>query len=166
MKKSYILPTLLIALTIIACSGNKKDKLITKVNAEELVPTSDIDDKNQKTEVYQDTTIYNTPPTTALLENASAYFRTNNKYKDWNKNDERKILLKAIIEKDGTPTNLHIVGGWNNKSDERIEGTCGNKELDEEALRLIRNAKISPATNESEEAVRSNWIILVHFPPK
>ena len=53
-------------------------------------------------------------------------------------------------------------GAMKNKS----EGTCGLKELDEEALRLIRQAKLLPGMTDKKIPVRSKFVIVVDFPPK
>ena len=48
----------------------------------------------------------------------------------------------------------------------KSEGTCGLKELDEEALRLIRQAKLLPGMTDKKIPVRSKFVIVVDFPPK
>lgn len=101
-----------------------------------------------------DTTVYKDPYYTAELDDAIEYFRKNNRYKDWPKNDPKTVIIKCIAEKDSTATDIRILrdGG-------------GSKDLDEEAKRLIKSAKISPAMYESKKAVRSEFTILVYFPP-
>lgn len=98
-----------------------------------------------------DTIVFND----ANMDNWLEYFRTNNKYKDWDPGKRTKTLVRAVIEKDGTPTNV------------RVGRSSGNEELDEEAVRLIKNAPIKPAINKAKQKIRqSNWVILVEFPPK
>jgi len=99
------------------------------------------------------------PYSTATLVNWKEYFRKNNKYEDWNPKNPQVVLIKAIVEKDGTLTDVAIVK------------ECDEDKLNKEALRLIRDAKangaqIEPARNSNGEYIRSRWAIPVSFPPK
>ena len=99
------------------------------------------------------------PYSTASLLNWKEYFRTNNKYKDWDSKDAQKVFIRAIVEKDGAITDVIIVK------------KCNNDLLNNEAIRLIRDAKangaqIEPARNEKGNPIRSNWTIAIDFPPK
>jgi TonB family protein len=98
-----------------------------------------------------DTTVYNEPDQTAMLPDAVNYFRQNNKFKDWNANDRKNVVLQGIVEKDGTITNVKILR------------SSKVKELDDEALRLIKSAKYAPGEME-RKAVRSKFTIGVPFP--
>ena len=104
--------------------------------------------------VVEDTTIYETPAGTAELQDAITYFRQNNKFKDWDKNNPKKTYIQGIVEKDGTIR------------DTRIIRSSKIKELDDEAIRLIKSAKYTPGKNKKGEAVRSIFSIAVNFPAK
>ena len=115
--------------------------------------------------------MWSVSPYSAILPDAIDYFRTYNKYKDWDSKKGKRVLVRGIAEKDGTITGVGISYGWDldpqsgamkNKS----EGTCGLKELDEEALRLIRQAKLLPGMTDKKIPVRSKFVIVVDFPPK
>ena len=95
------------------------------------------------------------PYYTASLTDWESYFRTNNKYKNWDSKDEKMVLINAIIEKDSTATQVKVVGKG-----------CGVKELEEEAVRLIKAAKVSPASDEHGNLLRSNWFSPGYFPPR
>ena len=105
--------------------------------------------------IEEDTTVYDMPYKTAVIEDANEYFRKNNKYKDWDKGNKKNIIVRAIIEKDSTASNIQVMS-------KDIE----YPELKEEAIRLIQGAKIRPALNEKGEKVRSNWLFVMQFPPK
>lgn len=148
-KSILTIMSIILASAWVSCSGNSK-------NVQTLDDEVTVEKEDQLVEpLAEDTTIHAMPYYTAHLEDAIAYFRANNKYKDWDKNDERRAFVKCIIEKDGTPTQIEIGG----------EGT-GKPELDEEAIRLIKEGTISPALNEQGKPVRSKFIIAVLFPPK
>lgn len=102
--------------------------------------------------VIEDTTIYKAPAGTAELQDVISYFRQNNKYKDWDKSNPKKVYLRGIVEKDGTINSVKII-----RSSEI-------KELDDEALRLIKAAKYSSGKNEKGKDVRSVFSIAVNFP--
>lgn len=92
---------------------------------------------------------------TATLETWKSYFPAHNKYKDWDPKDPKQTLVGAVIDKQGKPHDLRIIR------------SSGIKELDEEAVRLIREAPITPAKNENgEEVEQTNWACMVYFPPK
>ena len=95
------------------------------------------------------------PYTTATLKDWENYFRQNNQYKDWPKDDEKRAMILAVIEADGTATDV------------KVARSSGIDKLDKEAIRLIENAEIEPATNEAGKPIRmKNWIIPVYFPPR
>lgn len=96
------------------------------------------------------------PYYTAYLENWESYFRTNNKYKDWDSKDAKMTMITATIDKYGKPHDVKVLR------------SCNVKKLDEEAIRLIREATtISPAkTEQGEDIEMKEWVIPVYFPPK
>lgn len=115
--------------------------------------------------------VWTVPFNTAVLPDALNYFRTNNRYKDWAPAKGKRIMIGAVAEKDGTATDVKVLHAWDynpqtgemqNKSD----GTCGIKELDEEAVRLIREAEYLPGKTKDGALIRSKFVIMVDFPPK
>lgn len=92
---------------------------------------------------------------TPTLPNAKEYFSNNNKYKDWSTNDKREIDLEYIVEKNGKASNIEI------------RKSSGNTDLDNEAIRLIKEVTHLPGTNMKGEPIRcGNTMITVYFPPK
>lgn len=159
MKKSTSLFFILL-LFLISCNGNNsKQTLPTKNKSDSLKAENRVTydsvilNNSQKTKSDCDTTVYDMPATTARLEEPDKYFRTNNKFKNWDKRDKRRIPVKCIAEKDGSTSNIRI-----------LQGGSGNIKLDKEAVRLIKQAKLTPARNEKNEIIRSYFVILIHFP--
>ena len=101
-----------------------------------------------------DTTIYDMPAGTAELLDPINYFRQNNKFKDWDKNNPQRVALQGVVEIDGTINGVRIVRSSN------------VKELDDEALRLIQSAKYLPGKNEKGENVRTKYSVIVDFPAR
>ena len=87
-------------------------------------------------------------------KDAIKYFRNNNKYKNWDSNDKKKVLIMGIVEKDGRLSKISKIAG---EEDEKLR---------QEAIRLVENAIITPAKNEEGYPVRSYWSVFVEFPPK
>jgi len=147
-------------LFLISCNGNNsKQTLSSEITSDSLktenkeAGDSAILENSQKTESDCDTTVYDMPATTARLEEPIKYFRTNNKFKNWDKRDKKRIPVKCIAEKDGSTSNIRI-----------LQGGSGNLKLDKEAVRLIKLAKLTPARNEKNEIIRSYFTINIHFP--
>lgn len=150
---------------VLSSSEETSDSLIKENNRMNDAEESDHSEKSktlvsdkaisQKITQDNDTIIYEAPMVSAALENAIDYFRTNNKYKNWNKNDEKLVILKCIAEKNGSISNVRI-----------LRDGSGNSDLDNEAIRLIKQAKLTPARDAKDVAVRSLWTIAVHFPPE
>jgi len=99
-----------------------------------------------------DTTVYEAPSITAELPDAVEFFRQNNKFKDWDKNNSKVVVLQGIVETNGAISGVRILRPSN------------ITELDDEALRLIQSAKYTPGKNEKGENVRSKFTIPVSFP--
>lgn len=124
----------------------KKDK---KENVPETEKVDD--DKTYGKEDIGHGVIKNTP----TLDNALEYFMTNNRYKDWDPNDKKEVWVKYIVEKDGTASDVSIMK------------SCDVEKLDNEALRLIREAHFLHGTNHQNEPIRcGDMAIIVYFPPK
>ena len=81
------------------------------------------------------------------------YFKENNKYKDWDPTDKKVVKLIFVSEKDGTAADI------------KIRENCDNTDLDNEAIRLIKEAKYIPGTNLKDEPIRIEMSITVYFPP-
>lgn len=164
-------------LVLISCNSNGSKQTLS--SSSENIPDSIIIEKSEMKEavksghseeneplvldnaVYHtvtqdnDTIIYEVPVVPAALENAVAYFRTNNKYKNWNKDDKKLVILKCIAEKDGSISSVRV-----------LRDGSGNSNLDNEAIRLIKQAKLTPARDAKDVAVRSLWTTVVRFPPE
>lgn len=83
------------------------------------------------------------------------YFRKNNKYKDWDANNPKEVSLDYIVEKDGTTSNIRIIK------------SSGEKKLDDEAIRLIKEAPHLYGANLKGKPIRcKDTKITVFFPPK
>jgi TonB family protein len=152
VKKIMLTAMIVCGLTIsLACnSGNSKANATSKVE-EEAVAANVSPEINQPVAV-QDTTVYDAPAGTPELVDAIAYFRQNNKFKDWDKKNSKTVILRGIVEMDSTITRVTILRPSN------------VKELDDEALRLIQSGKYAPGKNEKGEKVRSKITIPVNFP--
>lgn len=142
--KIPLLLLLLLCLTI-GCNQRKPQTLEEKNPWEE--PAQQV--------IVEDTTVYDMPYKTAMIDDAYNYFKKNNRYKDWDINNRQTILVRAIIEKDSTASDIRTVS-------RNVE----YPELKDEAMRLIQETKIAPALNENGEVVRSKFIFVMHFPPK
>ncbi|MDR0757070.1 MAG: energy transducer TonB, partial [Tannerella sp.] len=111
---------------------------------------------NQHLEEYgqladRDTIIYNgNTDTYAELPDAISYFRQNNRFKDWDSSNKKVVFIQGTVEKDGSITNAVI------------RRSSNLKQLDDEALRLIKNAKYRPATLKGQN-VRCKFSIAVDF---
>jgi TonB family protein len=86
---------------------------------------------------------------------AVAYIKNNNRFGDWDKNDPKEVWVDYVVEKDGSTSNVTI---WK---------SCGIAELDNEAVRLIKEAKIpQPGVDKNGKPVRcGDQKMDVHFPP-
>ena len=142
---------------LMACSQNKENLNEKELKSElqRLKVTPDKGGIEKDVEASEVDSVWSMPYYTASLTDWESYFRTNNKYKNWDSKDEKMVLINAIIEKDSTATQVKVVGKG-----------CGVKELEEEAVRLIKAAKVSPASDEHGNLLRSNWFIPVYFPPR
>lgn len=150
-----ILIPLLIVASLSACNKGKKQQLENEPLQAHLTssPMNGTIDTTTTHVPQEDTTICKNPVTTAMLEDQLDYFRTNNRFKKWDKKDKKVVCVRAIIEKDGSPRQVLVIK------------SSGNEELDREAIRLIENATITPAKTELQQPLRSLWMIPVYFPP-
>lgn len=150
MKKTLI--TLLTAITLIGCGETKKQTLGADepAAAKQMISPSGEKVKEDTISIGKDIHY------TSYIENPKAYFRLNNKYKDWDKNDERKVVIGFVSEKDGSTSHVNIKKG------------CGIEKLDNEALRLVKEMKYDePAVDIEGNPIRAGGMaILVFFPPQ
>lgn len=150
MNTKTILITIAGILFFISCNNKTKQPKEEALWNEPVTETP----VTEKAIVVEDTTIHEWPATTAHLDNAIEYFRQNNKFKDWDKNDKRTVFIRGVVEKNGKFSTVIKISG-----DE-------NEELRKEAIRLVKAATISPAENEKGEPIRSYWANVIEFPPK
>lgn len=161
MKTHYLVPIILAFFLFGACSGNKtpEEKTFTLHTEAQQVKQSQTKPKQatEKSAKAEPTEEENPdlPYNTAELTTWKSYFQTNNKYKDWDSKDAKTVLIGATVDKEGKAHNVKVLK------------SCDVKELDEEAIRLIQEAPISPARNkDGKEVEQTNWGIPVYFPPK
>ncbi|MCD7938526.1 MAG: 6-bladed beta-propeller [Tannerellaceae bacterium] len=102
----------------------------------------------------EDTTIYKIAFYSPYLTEWKTYFPANNRFKDWPKDDEKMVLIYCVAEKSGKATQIIV------------KRSSGVPELDTEAVRLIAEAPIDPATDKEGNKVRCNFTIGVYFPPR
>ena len=138
MKKIIVFTIGIIGLTTFV-QGNGFNN--TKTGCEENYYVSNVD-----------TTIYDVPYYTAELQDAINYFRQNNKFKDWDKDNPQKVYLQGVVEINGTINSVRIIRPSN------------VKELDDEALRLIKSAKYAPGKDNAGNDIRSKFSVIVPFP--
>lgn len=155
MKALFITTVLLMGIIVHTnCSGNSKKMKEESLWDETKTEVVAQDNPALENTADNDTTIFESGVATARLEDAINYFRQNNKYKDWAKDDERSVFVRGVVEKNGKLSHIVKIGG-----DE-------NEELRAEAVRLLKEAYITPAKNDRGQNVRSYWVNVVHFPPK
>ena len=125
-----------------------------KSNDNDNIEISDISDSNDDDKIYgisEMNLIKNTP----YLDNALEYFIANNKYKDWDPNNKKEVWLGFVVEKNGKASDIKVVK------------SCGIEELDKEAVRLIKEARHVPGTNNNGEPIRvGDMANVINFPPK
>jgi hypothetical protein len=145
---------------------NKASAEVAVADLEVVEPEIALPDKPEVSK--EDTTIYQAPPTTARLENAVDYFRRNNRLKDWDPSKAKELLLKAVIEKDGSPARIRVMMYKEKDAstkEMKIIKDWKEDDFTHEAVRLIEEAEISPALNEQKNPVRSEWWNVIPFPP-
>lgn len=126
---------------------------LTDANTVVETTTEKETDDDDRTYYFKDLAEMDQTPT--MKGNPKEYFRKNNKFKDWDADDPKKVLLEYIVEKNGTASNIEI------------KKSSGNKELDDEAFRLIKEAVYLPGTNLDGKPIRcGNTMIYVFFPPQ
>lgn len=90
-----------------------------------------------------------------LLKGGLDYFRKNNRYNDWNSKNPKETLIEYVVEKNGKASHVSI------------KESSGNAELDQEAIRLIKEAEYTVAKlKNGKEARAGGMMINVTFPTK
>lgn len=169
MKTSYLfILSAIFLFSSISCK--QKSKASTEVAvADWEVVEQEINLPEDEPEVSEeDTTIYKSAVTTAALKDAIPYFRRHNRLKDWDPAKTKEIMVRAVIEKDGSPTRIRVAAysemDPSTKEMKRLEH-WKEDDFTREAIRLIEAAEIAPASNEQGTALRTDWAIMVCFPP-
>ena len=90
-----------------------------------------------------------------LLKGGLDYFRKNNRYNDWDSKNPKETLIEYVVEKNGEASHVSI------------KESSGNAELDQEAIRLIKEAEYTVAKlKNGKEARAGGMMINVTFPTK
>ena len=90
-----------------------------------------------------------------LLKGGLDYFRKNNRYNDWDSKNPKETLIASVVENHGTASHVSI------------KESSGNAELDQEAIRLIKEAEYTVAKlKNGKEARAGGMMINVTFPTK
>ncbi len=88
-----------------------------------------------------------------LLKGGLDYFRKNNRYNDWDSKNPKETLIEYVVEKNGKASHVSI------------KESSGNAELDQEAIRLIKEAEYTVAKlKNGKEARAGGMMINVTFP--
>lgn len=90
-----------------------------------------------------------------LLKGGLDYFRKNNRYNDWDSKNPKETLIEYVVEKNGKASHVSI------------KESSGNAELDQEAIRLIKEAEYTVAKLKNEKEARAGGMMInVTFPTK
>ena len=90
-----------------------------------------------------------------LLKGGLDYFRKNNRYNDWDSKNPKETLIEYVVDKNGKASHVSI------------KESSGNAELDQEAIRLIKEAEYTVAKlKNGKEARAGGMMINVTFPTK
>ena len=90
-----------------------------------------------------------------VLKGGLDYFRKNNRYNDWDSKNPKETLIEYVVEKNGKASHVSI------------KESSGNAELDQEAIRLIKEAEYTVAKlKNGKEARAGGMMINVTFPTK
>ena len=152
MKIIKIFYSILFISFFIACGNNMRGKNVASdyvKEADSLVTDSLAQSPVANSE--EDSVHYN-PYYTPFLVDFKEYFAKNNRYKNWKEEEKKMVILKGIVEKDGSLSTLNIFR------------SCGIIELDNEAYRLILEAKIDPGRNAGGEPIRCMCTFAIRFP--
>lgn len=130
-------------------SFNDAQEAITIPEKKQVQPTKE---QTQSASSEADT-IWHMPYHTPAIKDYKTHLRDNNRYNDW-KGERKVVIVNTIVEKDGS-TNSHS-----------ILRKCGVPELEEEAIRLVKEADIEPGTDENGNPVRCRCVFVIEFPSR
>ena len=140
------------------------------LNTSTITPKKQAVKQQTTTAITETDSVWNLPYNTAYIPDYKSYFNQNNKFKDWDISKRKVVIVKALVEKDGSVSEAHMFMGADynkekNQITNRRESGCGIQELDKEAVRLIREATFTPGKDKEKNTVRSNIVTFVFFPP-
>jgi hypothetical protein len=122
-------------------------------NEGEIPPPVSLDDEDDKVYRWNEADMKHVR-TIPVLPDANEYFRRNNRYADWDIEDKRYAAIIMIVEKDGRA------------SDIKVEESSGISELDDEAVRLVKEAVRHPGISTKGKPIRCGDVInIIFFPP-
>ncbi len=147
-KTNFLILSSLTILLMCACGGKVKQSLPTEEKTVEPVFTQAESD----TISIHIKDAYSTPYMND--DNLQEYYTANNKYKNWDKNDPKMVIIKLGCAKDGSSFDVELMK------------TCGEDKLDKEAVRLIENIVMdNPAKDALGNPLRvRNMLIPIQFP--
>lgn len=105
---------------------------------------------NKLIENKSDTTIYTHVDKYPELLNLDELIKIK-KHKEWPAHDQRRVACSAIVETDGTISNISLEKG-------------DDTELNEETIRLFKMAKFEPAQMKDGNRVRCRTVFLMRYP--
>ncbi|WP_029905076.1 energy transducer TonB [Prevotella sp. 10(H)] len=149
--KSFLISILVIG-SFIECNKPVKQTLEAD-NTQELKAEAVNIQPQEDTTIVTDIALVQSTP---YLDKALQYLKKHNKYRDWDANNKKQVMVGFVGEKDGTTSYANI------------KKSCGVKELDEEALRIVRELKYDePGTDPDGNPIRvGNMVIMIDFPAK
>lgn len=128
------------------------DKTLAKRSGGQEKGTNEPEDEDDPDKIYTGFVFSHVP----MLIGGNDYFRKNNRYKDWDSEDPKEVWVEWVVEKDGTASHVFV------------KESCGNEKLDEEAVRLIKEARytVGKLRKNGKEVRVGNMMGPVFFPPK
>ena len=127
----------------------EKEEVSLKRTGKKEEPITEEDDPNR---IYTGFGVFSHIP---LLKGGLDYFRKNNRYNDWDSKNPKETLIEYVVEKNGKASHVSI------------KESSGNAELDQEAIRLIKEAEYTVAKlKNGKEARAGGMMINVTFPTK
>lgn len=134
--------------TVDTIKKEKEDVSLKRTGKKEETITEE-DDPNR---IYTGFGVFSHIP---LLKGGLDYFRKNNRYNDWDSKNPKETLIEYVVEKNGKASHVSI------------KESSGNAELDQEAIRLIKEAEYTVAKlKNGKEARAGGMMINVTFPTK
>ncbi|GEM_PF-2921880 len=159
MKVIFLLQSLTVFFVLCACNNKSpnidKSELVAELKTEkpekEITPQSDITENTEQDTIVTDMFVVGTTP---VLKGTKDYLKQNNKYKDWDKNDSKKVFVGYVVERNGKASNVYV------------KISSENDELDKEAIRLVEEGEFTVGTDTNGKEIRTgNMMIVIDFPP-